>query len=89
MLGIRILKLVQSHCLTIALFAGLAGGFTSCASQRPATALVSDPDARGESSVPWNRPANWEGKGDIPTGISSASGQDPFGQSGNGGTGGY
>ena len=86
MLGIQIRKL--PHALAILFVAaGALGSFSSCASDKPAPTLVSDPDARAGSAIPWNRPANWEGKGNIPGGISN--GQDPFGQSGNGGTGGY
>jgi len=32
---------------------------TSCASQKE-TALVSDPDDRGGSSMPWNKQEPWE-----------------------------
>ena len=32
---------------------------TSCASQKE-TALVSDPDDRGGSQMPWNKPEPWE-----------------------------
>ena len=32
---------------------------TSCASQKE-TALVSDPDDRGGSSIPWNKQGPWE-----------------------------
>ena len=32
---------------------------TSCASQKE-TALVSDPDDRGGSSMPWNKQESWE-----------------------------
>lgn len=67
---------------------GLAAGLSSCASQHPAaTALVNDPDARGESSVPWNRPANWEGRGNIPSGGFGGA-NDPT-RGSTGGTGGY
>jgi hypothetical protein len=89
MLGIPIFKMAQPHNLVILFLAATAiTTFSSCASEQPKTALVSDPDARGESSIPWNRPANWEGRGNLPPGVAG-TGQDPFGQSGNGGTGGY
>ncbi len=51
-------------------------------------ALVSDPDARTGSAIPWNKPANWEGRGNIPPG-AGFGGTEPFGGSGTGGTGGY
>ena len=60
-------------CLTIAL---LAAFFSSCATEKPRTALISDPDARNESSIPWNKPAKWENGANVPGGI------------GGGGTGG-
>jgi hypothetical protein len=34
-------------------------GLTSCASQKQ-TALVSDPDDRGSSMIPWNKQEQWE-----------------------------
>ncbi len=86
MLETPILKRRHARWLAIALL-GAAAALSSCASQRPTTALVSDPDAGHESAIPWNRPANWEGRGNIP---NSAGGRtDGFDTSGNGGTGGY
>lgn len=87
MLEARIRNLCQPRSLTIALLA-VGAALSSCASQKPPTALVSDPDARTGSAIPWNKPANWEGHGNIPPG-AGLGGSDPFGQSGNGGTGGY
>ena len=64
MLEARILK----RGLTIALLAASAA-LSSCASQPKETALVSDPDARGDSSIPWNKPERWEGRADVPPGL--------------------
>ncbi len=76
---------IRKRTLVFALL-GIAA-LSGCATQKSAPAIVSDPDARADSSIPWNRPANWEGRGNIPNGIGGNS--DPFGASGNGGTGGY
>ena len=75
----------RAHWLAIALLGG-AAALSSCATQKPAPNLVSDPDAVSGSAIPWNRPANWEGRGNIPSNIG---GNDAFGANGNGGTGGY
>jgi hypothetical protein len=88
MLGTQIRKFALGLA-SLLLAAGAVSTFSSCASEQPTTtALVSDPDARGGSTIPWNRPANWEGRGNLPPGVGG-NGQDPFGQSGYGGTGGY
>jgi hypothetical protein len=34
--------------------------FVSCASQKQQVRLVDDPDARRESTVPWNKQEKWE-----------------------------
>jgi hypothetical protein len=34
--------------------------FVSCASQKQQVRLVDDPDARHESTVPWNKQEKWE-----------------------------
>lgn len=52
-------------CLTIALLATSAA-LSSCASNAPKTALVNDPDARPGSAIPWNKPATWEGRENLP-----------------------
>ncbi len=88
MLEARIRKFCSAFCLTSALF-GVATVLSSCATEKPKqTALVSDPDARAGTSIPWNKPANWEGRGNLPGGLGNGQ-NDPFGQSGYGGTGGY
>lgn len=60
-------------CLTIALLAA-AAFLSSCASQQPRTALVEDPDAHAESSIPWNKPAKWENGANLPGGIGGSGG---------------
>ena len=67
---IRSLRIVRS--LTVLL---LAGGFVSCASEAPKqTALMADPDSSRESSIPWNKPQQWEGTAGLPLGLSGADG---------------
>ena len=84
-----ILNLWQPRGLTVAMLA-LAATLSSCASDKPQTALVNDPDAQVGSAIPWNRPANWEGRGNIPGGVGTAGQGDAFGGgNGTGGTGGY
>jgi hypothetical protein len=48
--------------------------FSSCATEKPRTALIDDPDARAESSIPWNKPAKWETGAQLPGGIGGGSG---------------
>lgn len=61
-------------CLTIA--AGFAAAilFSSCATERPRTALINDPDSQTESSIPWNKPARWENGSAFPGGLGGAGG---------------
>jgi outer membrane biogenesis lipoprotein LolB len=37
--------------------------FVGCATQKPAPTLVNDPDAKHESSLPWNKQEKWEQEG--------------------------
>jgi hypothetical protein len=60
--------------LKTALLAGLVAAFTSCASEKQKTALVDDPDAQRASSIPWNKPQNWEGRANFP---GNMGGSDP------------
>jgi hypothetical protein len=46
----------------------LAAFFSSCATEKPRTALINDPDAQQESSIPWNRPQKWESGAAFPGG---------------------
>jgi hypothetical protein len=41
------------------LICGFLIALTSCATQKQ-TALISDPDDRGDSSIPWNKQEPWE-----------------------------
>jgi hypothetical protein len=61
--------------LTTALILAVAGSFCSCATEKPKnTALISDPDAQRESSIPWNKPAKWETGSQVPGGIGGVGG---------------
>lgn len=37
--------------------------FAGCATEKPPPALVNDPDAKHESSLPWNKQEKWETEG--------------------------
>jgi len=52
----------------------VAVAFSSCATQKQPTALVNDPDAQGESNIPWNKPAKWESSANVPGGFGGAQG---------------
>jgi hypothetical protein len=61
-------------CLTIALLSGVLASFSSCATEKPQTALIDDPDSRAESSIPWNKPEKWETGAQLPGGIGGGAG---------------
>jgi hypothetical protein len=64
----------RQRCLTILFLGAAATFFCSCATEKPRTALINDPDAQKESSIPWNRPAKWESGANVPGGIGSGAG---------------
>ena len=66
MLEARIRSRLQKLCLTIALLSAVLATFSSCATEKPQTALISDPDAHAESSIPWNKPEKWETGAQVP-----------------------
>ena len=43
-----------------ALLLAIASIFVSCAAQKEQVRLVDDPDARRESTLPWNKQEKWE-----------------------------
>jgi hypothetical protein len=61
-------------CLTIALLSATLASFSSCATEKPQTALIADPDARAESSIPWNKPEKWETGAQLPGGLGGGPG---------------
>ena len=81
MLEAQIRSRRQKLCLTIALSERHSGQFSSCATEKPQTALISDPDSRAESSIPWNKPEKWETGAQVPGGLGG--GPVPQGQIGN------
>lgn len=48
--------------VSIALFLAAAATLVSCASQKD-TRLVSDPNDKYESTIPWNKQEKWEQQG--------------------------
>ncbi len=75
MLEVIIRSRRRARCLTTALIFAVAASFCSCATEKPrTTALVTDPDAQQESSIPWNKPAKWETGAQVPGGIGGIGG---------------
>jgi hypothetical protein len=74
MLGALICSRWQALCLKIALLFATLATFSSCTTDKPQTALISDPDSRAESSIPWNRPEKWETGAQLPGGIGGGAG---------------
>ena len=68
--------LSRRRCLTVLFLAVIAASFCSCATekQQPRTALINDPDAQNESSIPWNKPQKWESGAQVPGGFGQAPG---------------
>jgi hypothetical protein len=64
----------RKRCLTIALLSATLASFSSCATEKPQTALIDDPDARAESSIPWNKPEKWETGAQLPGGLGGGAG---------------
>jgi len=61
--------------LSIVVCLGVAAGLCSCATNEPPkTALINDPDAQNESSIPWNKPAKWESGANLPGGMGGIGG---------------
>ena len=71
----------RQRCLTILCLGAGATLFCSCATEKPRTALINDPDAQKESSIPWNKPAKWESGAQVPGGIGGGAGGGAFGNS--------
>lgn len=71
-------------CLTLSLAGVVLTLFSSCATDKPRTALISDPDAQKESSIPWNKPAKWESGANVPGGIGGGGGGGAFNGGGSG-----
>jgi len=46
--------------ITSILLVAAAGTMISCASQKEQVALVKDPDAKPEGTMPWNKQEKWE-----------------------------
>lgn len=63
----------SARCLTSALLLAAFALLASCASQKPPIALVDDPSANHDSSIPWNKPQSWEGRGNVPAGLGESN----------------
>ncbi len=74
MLEAQILSRLQKLCLIITLSSAILATFSSCATEQPKTALISDPDSHAESSIPWNKPEKWETGAQVPGGIGGGGG---------------
>ena len=48
----------------------------SCATQKGPPQLVSDPDDRGDSAIPWNRQQKWEIAPDAAAGLGPTGSSD-------------
>ena len=46
--------------VALALLSAMAITLISCATQKQALRLVSDPDDRADSAIPWNKQEKWE-----------------------------
>jgi len=57
-----ILNRISFRIATLALFATLALSLTSCATKKD-TALITDPNDKKETALPWNEQQKWEREG--------------------------
>lgn len=48
-----------------AMLLSIAAALVSCATQKEPVSLVDDPNAKRESTVPWNKPERWESGGQL------------------------
>jgi hypothetical protein len=54
---------IHFRIAALAMLAMLALGFSSCATKNT-TAFLDDPNARKETSLPWNEQTKWEREGE-------------------------
>ena len=62
--------------LSVVVCLGTIVSLSSCATtkEQPKTALINDPDAQNESTIPWNKPAKWESGANLPGGLGGIGG---------------
>ena len=72
----------RNYLAIVLTVAGMSMLFSSCATEKQQTALINDPDAHSESSIPWNKPAKWENGANVPGGLGSGAGMGGIGGSG-------
>ena len=53
---------IHLRVAVLALFAAIALGFSSCASNKQ-TAFINDPNDKKETALPWNEQQKWEREG--------------------------
>jgi hypothetical protein len=56
-------KRIHVRIAVLALLAAGALGFTSCATHKE-TALITDPNDKKETALPWNEQTKWEREGE-------------------------
>ncbi len=69
------LALVRNHTKFVSrlvLLASLSLLVASCATQKEPPSLVSDPQSKPESSLPWNKQEQWEVGGGIPNALGES-----------------
>jgi hypothetical protein len=54
----RVPELARHVC--VVLMVGIGIMLSACATQKQPARLVDDPDAKQESTIPWNRQETWE-----------------------------
>ena len=54
---------IHVRIAALALFAAVALGFSSCASNKQ-TAFINDPNDKKETALPWNEQQKWEREGE-------------------------
>ena len=60
----QIRKFLPVRLVKLAVLASASACFASCAT-KPEPQLVSDPSARPESALPWNKQEQWENAGQL------------------------
>ncbi len=66
-----ILNFTRSTALLLLLVASFLA--SSCATKQETAAIVDDPNARRESSIPWNEQQDWEVGANMPAGMRGSS----------------
>jgi hypothetical protein len=62
--------------VALALLSAMAITLVSCATQKQAPRLVSDPDDRADSAIPWNKQEKWEMAPEAAAGLGPTGSSD-------------